>query len=518
MSGIFEPQRQKKYLRICAPIEDSDQPAHSRDLIRLFTDHILDSQGCKFLHADNEDRSDCADAQADLSVCLVHMSEGAFSHVAYRLFCRTNRTNVSKMANSLAAAVPVLLLFSGTQSPSPADEQRLQTDVFLTYNKNVRPVIDLDDSVRVHLDIVLLSINGFDDISGEIAMTTVLTFQWKEHRIKWKRKLYNNVSSLVLPYNEVWRPRVFLENAADKMTEIGKDSVLLRIGSHGDVLWMPGQVLKFTCSVNVKYYPFDTQSCQLLFSTWSYYPSEVEFDAKPTGFNLTFYSENPQWVILSKQAKTIGIGKQNSVKYTFVLKRRSQFFIIYIIWPIIFLGVLNDLVFIMPVSSGERISVAITAYLSYVVYMGIINENVPENSDSIPVVFIYLLLRLAHSSLIMILSVISSRIHDSDGSVKTWIQTMIKTLRFQNCCRRSIKVSSQIHRENAVEMNDATDPVRAFKEERKNATIVKEGKQITWTDVGNTFDIYMFLLVTFLHGSLSFGFIYSIYVNDVLEI
>ena len=30
----------------------------------------------KFLHADNEDWSDCADAQADLSLRLAHMSEG----------------------------------------------------------------------------------------------------------------------------------------------------------------------------------------------------------------------------------------------------------------------------------------------------------------------------------------------------------------------------------------------------------------------------------------------------------
>ena len=34
-------------LRTYAPCEDSDQRAHSRSLIRIFTCHILDSQGCK---------------------------------------------------------------------------------------------------------------------------------------------------------------------------------------------------------------------------------------------------------------------------------------------------------------------------------------------------------------------------------------------------------------------------------------------------------------------------------------
>ena len=34
---ISEPQHQKKYLRTCANSEYSDQPAHSRSLMRIFT-------------------------------------------------------------------------------------------------------------------------------------------------------------------------------------------------------------------------------------------------------------------------------------------------------------------------------------------------------------------------------------------------------------------------------------------------------------------------------------------------
>ena len=42
-----EPKRQKTYLWICAPSEDSDQPVHSRSLIRIFTGRDLDSRRCK---------------------------------------------------------------------------------------------------------------------------------------------------------------------------------------------------------------------------------------------------------------------------------------------------------------------------------------------------------------------------------------------------------------------------------------------------------------------------------------
>ena len=58
-----EPQRPKIYLLIYARSEDSDQTAHSRSLIRIFTGRILDSKECN-VSSDRQRRlwSDCADA------------------------------------------------------------------------------------------------------------------------------------------------------------------------------------------------------------------------------------------------------------------------------------------------------------------------------------------------------------------------------------------------------------------------------------------------------------------------
>ena len=43
--------------------EDSDQPPHSRNLIRIFTRCILNSNDTKFLHVDNEDTDQTARVQ-----------------------------------------------------------------------------------------------------------------------------------------------------------------------------------------------------------------------------------------------------------------------------------------------------------------------------------------------------------------------------------------------------------------------------------------------------------------------
>ena len=83
-TDIYDPQRQKTYLSICAPSEDSDQTAHSRSLIRIFTGRILDNQRCKVSSCGQQRLwSDCAHAQTGLTSLGAHIRRyGTLSPVA----------------------------------------------------------------------------------------------------------------------------------------------------------------------------------------------------------------------------------------------------------------------------------------------------------------------------------------------------------------------------------------------------------------------------------------------------
>ena len=69
----------------CAPSEDSDQPGHPI----VWSESSLCAQwvakDARFLHADSEDWSDWADAQADLSLRWAHMPFCWFCHVAAQI-------------------------------------------------------------------------------------------------------------------------------------------------------------------------------------------------------------------------------------------------------------------------------------------------------------------------------------------------------------------------------------------------------------------------------------------------
>ena len=72
----------------------------------------------------------------------------------------------------------------------------------------------------------------------------------------------------------------------------------------------------------------------------------------------------------------------SSIKYILTLDRLSEFFFLYIILPMIALSFLFLLVFFIPAQSGERMGFGVSILLSLTVYMLVVSEKVPENSNT----------------------------------------------------------------------------------------------------------------------------------------
>ena len=83
----FEPHRDKTNKMACAPSKGSDQPGHPPSLIRVFAVRLKKARVLSYLlGAQQRFWSDCADAQADLSLCWAHMPFCWFCHDAAHLF------------------------------------------------------------------------------------------------------------------------------------------------------------------------------------------------------------------------------------------------------------------------------------------------------------------------------------------------------------------------------------------------------------------------------------------------
>ena len=80
-----EPRHDKTNKMTGASSEDSVQPGHPPYLIRVFAVRSMGTKDSRFLYADSEDWSDCADAQVDLSLRWAHRSCCLFCRAAAQI-------------------------------------------------------------------------------------------------------------------------------------------------------------------------------------------------------------------------------------------------------------------------------------------------------------------------------------------------------------------------------------------------------------------------------------------------
>lgn len=49
--------------------------------------------------------------------------------------------------------------------------------------------------------------------------------------------------------------------------------------SNGEVLWVPPAQFTVLCSLNLKYWPFDTQECYMKFGSWTYSGDQIDMES-----------------------------------------------------------------------------------------------------------------------------------------------------------------------------------------------------------------------------------------------
>lgn len=267
-------------------------------------------------------------------------------------------------------------------------------------------------------------------------------------------------------------------------------------------------MLEATCSIDISYFPFDTQTCELKFVAWSYTKSDVNLDIGTKGILLDEYIPNSQWDIMStttKETNTI----DSSVIFSVTMKRKSSFYVLNIILPVILLTILNCFTFMLPVVSGERAGYGITVFLSLAVFLTIVASELPKNSDKTSWLAIYLMAMTTLSTVIVIICLIQIRISTRTLEERPiskpylLLYKVYQVLQCKTCDRK--RVSSA----DARQMNGAKGkPI--FVREQENYDKNKQNKEtadktscdeITWIHIVNAIDflaLCICILITFL--------------------
>ena len=295
------------------------------------------------------------------------------------------------------------------QGESLEEAKSLHATLKSGYNKFIRPVKDQKTALNVNISMTAVALQEFDEVLQTFSVVSVFKLSWKDDNIIWDSNL-TGTESMLMSYKDVWVPEIILINPSSKLDSFGKEWQFLRYSANGIAKWYPGDLVKATCTLNVRYFPFDIQECSMELYAWGYSLSEVKLNSVSDVINTAIMAKHGSWEVIGTRAKSEEINYVSRATFSFRLKRKQQYIIINVVLPILFLCVLNTLVFLMPAESGERISYSITVMLSIAVFMTIVSDTLPKTSEPISLYSYFLMIDLIMSALITVVSVLNLRL------------------------------------------------------------------------------------------------------------
>ncbi|XP_061175707.1 neuronal acetylcholine receptor subunit beta-3-like [Saccostrea echinata] len=385
----------------------------------------------------------------------------------------------------------------------------LGSEPYLSYNKRIFPRSNQNDNVTVEIKYYLIAINGFDEVAGQMETAGYMKVKWNTELLTWSS---TDIPSITLPQDNFWLPSLVVSNSVNSLFELGHKSYPVRIDSNGDCEWTVGIVAKTACAVDVSYYPFDVQSCKVTLNPWGFNDNQIYLMSTETTIDLTHYMENVQWEIVQTSVVSKSVSSTSFLNLQIEMKRRPGYFIVNMVIPILILGLLNGLVFLLPADSGERVGFAITAFLTFAVFLTMVSANLPKASEPMSLLCYFLTLMLIMSALSCVITIMTLRVyHQDEGSeVPKWLRNVVCFLNFEKfkkwfCSSKGSKNS--IHADND-DLDDDDDEMApplqrktGFDDEKSEASSedTKEEEEddtahVTWIKVGKTLDIFFFTL------------------------
>ncbi|XP_055389275.1 acetylcholine receptor subunit alpha-like 2 [Condylostylus longicornis] len=320
------------------------------------------------------------------------------------------------------------------------DAKRLYDDLLSNYNRLIRPVSNNTDTVLVKLGLRLSQLIDLN-LKDQILTTNVwLEHEWQDHKFKWDPSEYGGVTELYVPSEHIWLPDIVLYNNADGEYVV---TTLTKAILHytGKVVWTPPAIFKSSCEIDVRYFPFDQQTCFMKFGSWTYDGDQIDLkhinqkndkDNKvEIGIDLREYYPSVEWDILGVPAERhekyypCCAEPYPDIFFNITLRRKTLFYTVNLIIPCVGISYLSVLVFYLPADSGEKIALCISILLSQTMFFLLISEIIPSTSLALPLLGKYLLFTMLLVGLSVLITIIILNIHyrkPSTHKMAPWVR------------------------------------------------------------------------------------------------
>ena len=258
------------------------------------------------------------------------------------------------------------------------------------YDKRLRPVCVSDDAVTVDVGITVKQIIELDEPSQTLNINIWVMMAWNDCQLRWNVSDYDGIGNVVLPITELWSPDISLYDNLNDEGLGGRDRYLVNVANTGDLFYIYPAIIQVTCDIDVTYFPFDQQTCRLMFGSWSYHGKELDIISSVSSADMSVFWPSQEWDLVAVPAERHLVmydccpESYPDVTFSVILRRKPLFYIVSIVLPCVVITLISVFGFILPVESGEKLSLQITVLLALSVFLLMVTEQMQASSQNFP--------------------------------------------------------------------------------------------------------------------------------------
>lgn len=270
------------------------------------------------------------------------------------------------------------------------NKTKLDKDLLTNYEKKFRPGEGQIIPTELTFSFYVRNIKEFQESNIEIGVVGSLGVEWKDVHLVWNPSDYSgDLKQTSVFVDDIWTPYLILMNPHDEIKPILSGGFSCEVWYNGNVSCLPPpNIFEALCNASLKDYPYDTKNCTLQLYVSGYFNSDLNLKTLSSTFNTDIYLGNGQWNITSTgifvHSAHIGEKSYEILRLEINLKRIPGTYLWYLS-PMFVLSGMQILVFFMPQDSEVRVEFSVTVLLTEVVFLTVIQENIPRGSTDVPI-------------------------------------------------------------------------------------------------------------------------------------
>ncbi|XP_014616022.1 PREDICTED: neuronal acetylcholine receptor subunit alpha-7 isoform X2 [Polistes canadensis] len=333
------------------------------------------------------------------------------------------------------SSLPILflLIVVPQESHGGEHEKRLLNNLLSNYNTLERPVANESEPLEVKFGITLQQIIDVDEKNQILTTNAWLKLSWTDYNLQWNQTEYGGVKDVHITPNKLWKPDILMYNSADEGFD-GTYQTNVVVAHNGSCLYVPPGIFKSTCKIDITWFPFDDQHCNMKFGSWTYDGNQLDLVLESEkGGDLSDFIMNGEWYLIGMP------GRKNTIVYkccpepyvdvtfTIQIRRRTLYYFFNLIVPCVLISSMALLGFTLPPDSGEKLTLGVTILLSLTVFLNLVAETLPQVSDAIPLLGSYFncIMFMVASSVVLTVMVLNYHHRSPDRYVMpNWIKKL----------------------------------------------------------------------------------------------